>query len=52
VHNVVFAQRVGAPTDIDVSANITISRTFGTAGTFNYQCTVHAGMNGVVVVSP
>lgn len=28
----------------------TYSFTFGTAGTFNYTCTLHTGMNGRVVV--
>ena len=26
--------------------------TFSTAGTFNYRCTIHSGMNGQVVVQP
>jgi plastocyanin len=25
-------------------------RTFATAGTYNYRCTIHAGMNGTVIV--
>jgi plastocyanin len=28
----------------------TFSRTFPTAGTFEYSCTLHAGMNGTVIV--
>jgi plastocyanin len=51
-HNVVFAARPGAPPEIGVIANATVSRTFGTAGTFTYDCTVHNGMSGQVVVTP
>jgi plastocyanin len=29
----------------------TFSRTFSTAGTFNYSCTLHSGMNGTVKVN-
>lgn len=49
-HNVIFSG-AGAPSDIPVSVNTTISRTFNTLGTFNYTCTLHAGMNGTVIVS-
>ncbi|HSS10400.1 MAG TPA: plastocyanin/azurin family copper-binding protein, partial [Acidimicrobiales bacterium] len=30
----------------------TYSRTFTTAGTYPYQCTIHSGMTGTVVVTP
>ena len=46
-HNVTFAD--GASSG-DQGAGSTYSRTFGTAGTFNYQCTLHAGMTGSVTV--
>ena len=49
-HNVIFAAATGAPADIGVSSNTTISRTFNTKGTFNYQCTIHPGMSGVAIV--
>lgn len=53
VHNVTFAAVAGAPADIpDKSSVGTVSRTFNTAGTFNYQCTNHAGMTGKVTVTP
>lgn len=49
-HNVVF-QTAGSPSDIPVTSNATVGRTFPTAGTYNYTCTLHAGMNGTVIVS-
>ncbi len=49
-HNVLFSG-VGAPADIPVTASGTISRAFGTLGTFNYTCSLHAGMNGSVTVA-
>ena len=49
-HNVVFTSP-GAPSDVDgVNANVSVTRTFSTAGTFNYQCTIHPFMTGQVVV--
>jgi plastocyanin len=49
-HNVVFDRKAGAPADIDVTTDTTISRTFSTAGNFTYFCTIHFNMMGVVVV--
>lgn len=49
-HNVVFDDVNGRPANIGTTANAAVARTFGTAGTFEYQCTLHAGMNGKVVV--
>lgn len=53
-HNVTFDAVAGAPADIGGSnANVSISRTFATSGTFPYHCTIHPGMNGSVqVVDP
>ncbi|MEP7345653.1 MAG: Ig-like domain-containing protein, partial [Gemmatimonadaceae bacterium] len=51
-HNVLFTQKPGVPQDIQVTANVTVSRTFATAGSFLYECTIHAGMRGEVVVTP
>jgi plastocyanin len=49
-HNVVFTTP-GAPADVGgANANVSIMRTFPTAGTFNYQCTIHPFMTGTVVV--
>ena len=50
-HNVQFRGTTGAPNNIPNSqANQAVARTFGTAGTFDYDCGLHAGMNGRVVV--
>ena len=50
-HNVIFAKGMaGTPADIDILANTTRSRQFNTVGTFSYDCTVHPGMTGIVVV--
>lgn len=52
-HNVTFAATAGAPNDIpDKSTVGTVTRTFNTANTYNYQCTNHAGMTGSVTVTP
>ena len=41
----------GAPTNIATpTANTSISRTFPTAGRYAYNCHVHPGMSGVIVV--
>jgi plastocyanin len=47
VHNVTFSDGTNSG---DKPAGSTYSRTFSTAGTFNYTCTLHAGMNGTVKV--
>ena len=49
-HNVAFNATTGAPADIGVTSSTTVSRTFNTKGTFNYQCTLHAGMSAVIIV--
>ena len=49
-HNVTFGGQAGAPTNIATTVNAQIDRTFNTAGTFDYNCTVHPGMAGTVVV--
>lgn len=47
IHNVTFT---GGPASVTQSAG-TYSRTFATAGSFPYVCTVHgSGMSGTVVV--
>ena len=50
-HNVIF-KTVGSPSDILVTSNVTVSRQFNTAGSFAYDCTLHPGMSGEVVVVP
>jgi plastocyanin len=52
-HNVFFDNApAGAPDAIaGANANMSQSRTFTTAGTFEYNCHIHPGMKGTVVVS-
>ena len=47
-HNVTFA--TGGPANITDQSSGSASRQFPNAGTFAYQCTIHPGMNGSVVV--
>ena len=52
-HNVFFDNApAGAPDAIaGANANMSQTRTFTTAGTFEYNCHIHPGMKGTVVVS-
>ena len=50
VHNVTFAAATGAPQNVPNSSNVQVARTFPTAGSFPYDCTLHNGMTGSVVV--
>jgi len=49
-HNVTFVGS-GAPANIPDAVNTSVTRTFPTAGTFNFTCTLHPGMAGTVVVT-
>jgi plastocyanin len=49
-HNVTFDATTGAPAAIASGANVAQARTFSTAGNFTYECTIHAGMTGTVLV--
>jgi plastocyanin len=49
-HNVIFDKKAGVPADIQSTANASVSRVFNTVGTFPYDCTLHPGMAGEVVV--
>ncbi len=52
-HNLIWSPRLpGSPSDILVTRNAVVSRTFPTVGVYNFECTVHPGMSGVVIVSP
>ncbi|MBW7933857.1 MAG: hypothetical protein H3C62_09655 [Gemmatimonadaceae bacterium] len=50
-HNVSFASVTGAPASIGNTANAGVQRLFATAGTFGYECTLHSGMTGAVIVN-
>ena len=51
LHNVTFADTPGAPGDIGNTSTGSVPRQFSTAGTFNYECTIHPGiMTGSVTV--
>jgi plastocyanin len=47
-HNVNFGS--GGPANIPNTSTGTVSRTFPNAGTFPYNCSLHPGMSGTVVV--
>jgi plastocyanin len=51
-HNVFFnATPAGAPLDIPgIVTNQSVPRTFNTKGSFVYNCTIHPGMTGTIVV--
>lgn len=51
-HNVYFDNDpAGAPENITgTNADVSITRTFNTPGTYNYYCHIHPGMRGTVVV--
>jgi plastocyanin len=51
-HDVFFDNApAGAPANIAApSANKTVTLTFATAGTYVYNCHIHPGMSGIVVV--
>lgn len=49
-HNVIFDKKAGVPADIQSTANTAVSRTFSALGTFPYDCTLHPGMAGEVIV--
>jgi plastocyanin len=51
-HNVMFQARAGKPADIPTTSGQQVTRQFTTAGSFPYDCTLHPGMSGTVVVNP
>jgi plastocyanin len=51
-HNITFGATPGAPASEPDRTSGVVWRLFPTQGTFAYQCTNHAGMNGMVTVDP
>jgi plastocyanin len=49
-HNVVFDSPPAGLEDIGTISSGTATRSFGTAGTFAFHCTIHAGMSGSITV--
>lgn len=49
-HNVNFAGAAGAPANVATFSSGAQQRMFPTSGTYDYSCTLHAGMTGVVRV--
>ena len=47
---VVHVTESGTVWSANIEAGGSFSHTFATRGTFNYRCTIHAGMNGSVTV--
>ena len=51
-HNVFFDAKAGVPGDIPGNnANVSVARTFTTAGSYTYTCHIHPQMHGTVVVN-
>ena len=52
-HNVTFTAATGVPADIGNRTSGAVDRTFDTAGTFQFRCTIHpTTMTGSVTVNP
>jgi plastocyanin len=51
-HNVTFEPQSGVPSSVSTFTSGSVSRTFPTAGDYQYQCTFHSEMTGVVHVVP
>ena len=50
-HNVFFDGDEGAPANIAApTANASVARTFSTPGRYEYNCHIHPGMSGVIIV--
>ncbi len=52
-HNAIFIRVTGGPQppqDIPTSMNQNVSRVFPNIGNFDYECRLHPGMNGTIVV--
>jgi plastocyanin len=51
-HDVVFVGQANAPQNCAIQGSGLCGRRFFTQGSFGYVCTLHAGMTGVVNVTP
>lgn len=49
-HNVTFRTVAGAPTNIPNTITTSVVRAFASSGDFPYDCSLHAGMTGMVMV--
>jgi plastocyanin len=49
-HDVTFTAKPGVPANIPVTKTGVITRVFNTKGTFHFDCFVHPGMSGDVLV--
>ncbi len=49
-HNVTFRTVAGAPASIPNTTSSSVVRAFASAGDFPYDCTLHTGMTGMVMV--
>lgn len=49
-HNVTFFANPAAPASVEAGTNVTASRTFPQAGSYPYNCSLHAGMTGIITV--
>jgi plastocyanin len=49
-HTVVFAASATSPEDIPATSEGQVGRRFTAAGRFGYNCSIHPGMSGTVVV--
>jgi plastocyanin len=49
-HDVTFDAKAGVPANIKVTLTGVFARVFSTRGSFHYNCFVHPGMSGDVVV--
>jgi plastocyanin len=49
-HNVTFRTTPGAPANVPSTENSQAARQFPSVGSFGYDCTLHPGMAGTVVV--
>jgi len=50
-HNVNFDNVTGAPSNIGNTSSGSVQRVFATVGTFGFNCSLHSGMRGQVIVN-